>query len=73
MALVSWKTVKVVATGGIIIYAVSLFAGPASTANFTTQALHGTGWGVGVLAGSAPEAGTGFQEGIKTTKVAINP
>jgi hypothetical protein len=73
MALLSWKTVKIVATGGVIIYAVSAFAGPSSTANFTTQTLHGTGWGVGVLFGAAPEAGTGFHEGINASKVAVNP
>lgn len=68
-----WKVAKTVAVGGVFVYVIGTFAGPASTANFVSHSVHGVAWGVGVLAGSAPEAGVGAQEGMAASKVAANP
>jgi hypothetical protein len=68
-----YKAGKLVVVGGVIIYFVGTFAGPASTASFVTKSVHGTAWGVGILGGAAPEIGPGFQEGMSASKVAVKP
>jgi hypothetical protein len=60
-----WTAAKVTATAGVIVFGVSIFAGPSATANLAATVAQGAAWGVGVLGGSAKYVGPGFQSGME--------
>jgi hypothetical protein len=60
-----WAATKIAATAGVIVFGVSIFAGPQATANVAATVAQGTAWGVGVLGGSAKYVGPGFQSGME--------
>ena len=60
-----WTAAKITAAAGLVVFGVSVFAGPSGTANVAATVVQGTAWGVGVLGGSAKYVGPGFQSGME--------
>ena len=68
MAVFTWKNGLRAGAVGLTVWGVSYFAGPTQTISFTNNAAGGTGWGLGVAAGAAPEVAVGFSEGFDQSR-----